>query len=387
MTKKKTQPEETSPLRTPKAKKTLGLKVPQIPMPHLHLVQQMTEPETKPEVVDPEENSLPSQTTHTRQTRQSEAAREIAPTKDFQKIPNSITKTAIPEGLFKQGKSKQLYDVLYSLTRGAIEPKRSVRISKTKLRKLAGIGSRVTFDSCVSHLEAVGLLQLTVYTGEHEGNEFEVNLPEEISLPSLPSLTGQTRQTRHAQKQDTLLSPDRRHTRQSLIVENESTSGSPKTSFKTLEYIDDDAPVAAALDMLNEAARAATGKDLTKKDLEAFLEIIEIIIAETALAKTRTKSVSVYLKFAAENLRRRLYSKPRFAAPFSKPKPFEPGIVSDSKPPEAELSDIEPMSREARENALVILRPIVRQSGIEALENFHSIYAAEDLEWLMERLK
>jgi hypothetical protein len=179
---KKTKPEANSLLRVPKAKNKLGLKINPIPMPHDDLIK----PEhPKLELVEESMSShtrLPTQTRHTRQT-------EIAPIKDFQKVPNSITKAAIPDGLFKQGKSKHLYDVLYSLTRGAIEAKRVIRLSKTKLRKLAGIGSRVTFDSCVSHLETVGLLKIIIHIGEHEGNEFEVFLPEEIS---------QTRQTSHS---------------------------------------------------------------------------------------------------------------------------------------------------------------------------------------------
>src|ERR671912_69734 len=44
---------------------------------------------------------------------------DIAPKRDFMKVANSITREAVPSGLFT-GKSKQLYDYLYSLTRGAI---------------------------------------------------------------------------------------------------------------------------------------------------------------------------------------------------------------------------------------------------------------------------
>src|SRR5947209_8834905 len=49
-----------------------------------------------------------------------------SPERDFSRVANSITREAVPAGLFK-GKSKQLYDQLYALTRGAIVPKRKVR--------------------------------------------------------------------------------------------------------------------------------------------------------------------------------------------------------------------------------------------------------------------
>jgi len=60
--------------------------------------------------------------------------------------------------------------------------------------KLANIGSRATFDSNISHLQ----FRETVLPGEHEGNKFEVFLPEEISMPSQSS---QSSQTGYAQKQ------------------------------------------------------------------------------------------------------------------------------------------------------------------------------------------
>jgi hypothetical protein len=43
----------------------------------------------------------------------------VAPEKDFTRVANSIARKAVPEGLFI-GKSKQIYDYLYSVTRGAV---------------------------------------------------------------------------------------------------------------------------------------------------------------------------------------------------------------------------------------------------------------------------
>jgi hypothetical protein len=143
--KNKTKTEADSLLRVPKAKNKLGLKIHKIAMPHDDLIRA----EETPRLELVENASLSSLSSVTRQTRQT---KEIAPVRDFQKTPNSITRKAIPDGLFK-GKSKQLYDALYSLTRGAINPARHTRIRKSKLMKLANIGSRTTFDSNINHLQ------------------------------------------------------------------------------------------------------------------------------------------------------------------------------------------------------------------------------------------
>src|ERR671921_1928329 len=105
-----TNPKDKPSLRVPKAKKTLGLTVPPaLRMPHDTLIR-------------PESESMTSMTSHTSHTA-------AAPAKDFHKVANSITREAVPAGIFT-GKSKQLYDCLYHLTRGAIVPVHSVRMSR-----------------------------------------------------------------------------------------------------------------------------------------------------------------------------------------------------------------------------------------------------------------
>ena len=393
MTKKKNAPDnQASPLRIPKPKQKLGLKVPQIQMPHLELVHPEIKPEeydsvNKPEILPADMESLPSQTRQTRQTRQTtrkveqQAKTPVAPMRDFQKVPNSITKSAIPEGVFKPGKSKMLYDVLYGLTRGAIEPKRTIRLSKTKLMKLAAIGSRITFDSIISQFEATGLVKVTVFAGEHEGNEFEVFTPDE--LLSQTSQTSLTSLTSHAQFLDRVLCLETSQTSQSLNVANTGSSENSNTFFKTLRQSDDDAPLVLAFAKLNEAALAATGKDLTQKDWEAFLEIIELLIDETTIARTRTKSISVYLKFAAENLRRRLFKKNQSSP--EKAKPFEPGKIENAPVEVEEEFVAEPLGKK-REVVLENLRRTAEMNGPEAIEIYRENFTPEDWAWLLKEL-
>src|SRR5215216_2878643 len=91
-----------SSLREPRPKKKLGLAVPQpLRMPHEELVRPSDAQELK------DESTMPSQTSLTRPTRHASDL-PISPMRDFTKVANSITREAIPAGIFK-GKGKQLY--------------------------------------------------------------------------------------------------------------------------------------------------------------------------------------------------------------------------------------------------------------------------------------
>ena len=387
MDKKKTKNQEISSLlRQPKAKKTLGLKVPVIQLPHLELVQQFPQEIKDLKDTTPSHSSQPSHSVSSSEIKKRKT--DISPIRDFQKVPNSYTNKAIPEGLFKPGKSKHLYDVLYSLTRGAIEPKRSLRISKTKLMKKAGIGSRITFDSIISHFESNGLITVKVYTGEHEGNEFEVFTYEELT--TLPSQSSQRSQRSSAQKLDRVVSLETSQSSQSINVEKQDTYSEAKTFFKTLNLsIDDELPICKALEKLNTAAKTATGKNLTRKDWEGLIDIIEIVVSETSIARTRTKTISTYLKFAAENLRRRLYS--RKAEPRTKSSSNEKQWIEVGKNEQSDEYDEQgnyipkPLGEKGLSEALKVLSEY--QSWDAPLEESKRFYTAEDWEWLMENLR
>jgi hypothetical protein len=165
--------------------------------------------------------------------------------------------------------------------------------------KKAGIGSRVTFDANVSHLKAIGLLEVKPIAGEHEGNEYTIHLPEERSLPSLTTLTSQTS---HAQDQDRLVGLESSQTRQSVFVDSTSTSGEVKTSFKTKDRSDDEP--AALAEVFGQMERELTGKNSALSD--HWRELGEVLAAELRIAAART-TVSNVPAFLAEHLRRRLW--------------------------------------------------------------------------------
>jgi hypothetical protein len=385
MNDKKNKTEADSPFRTPKPKKKLGLKVPTIRMPHVDLIKpEFPKLEAVPETTLTSlssQTSLSTPTSQTNHTRQS----DISPTRDFQKVPNSITKAAIPLGLFK-GKSKQLYDTLYSLTRGAIQPVRKTRVRKSKLTRLAGIGSRITFDSNIQHLISVGLIKETVFAGEHEGNEFEVLTPDEISLPS------QSSQTSHAQKLDRLVSLESSQTSQCSEATNTGISEVTKTFFNTLSFkIDDEAPIINVLEKLNTAARKLTGKDLTKRDLEKFSDLLEILISETVIAGARVDTVSAFVPFMTENLRRRLYSKARsIGKKESRHNHLNVGKRSGPQGKE-DLSwkPQTPLTVEQRKNTLKVLKEAKEADTIffREFKTYGEIeYTSEDFKWLVENI-
>ena len=104
----------------------------------------------------------------------------VSPERDFQKVPNSVTRDAMTARLFR-GKSKQVWDYLWSVSRGAVVPSRTVRRSRPQIKDGAGFGSMGTVDASVSHLEAVGLIRVKTIVGESGGNEYEIFTPEEVA--------------------------------------------------------------------------------------------------------------------------------------------------------------------------------------------------------------
>jgi hypothetical protein len=240
-------------------------------------------------------------------------ASSISPQRDFTKVANSIIRQAVPSGIFGEngGKSKQLYDYLYSQTRGAVIPRRKVRIAKGKLMKGAGIGSEVTLRKNLVRLRAARLVKESIVPGTHGGNEYEVSLPEEVGLegilltPSTPS-RGSTASNPLYLREGVEALEDRAST-PTLTLDESTTYGQDKTLSKDLRTIDDDD---AALAKLNAALKTAhkelTGKDLSHAEADRWGELADVLIAELKIAAART-TVSSVPSFLAEHLRRRLW--------------------------------------------------------------------------------
>jgi hypothetical protein len=240
----------------------------------------------------------------TQASRQKQRKPSVAPESDFQRVPNSVTRRAIPEGLFR-GKSKQVWDYLWSVTRGAVVPARSTRKSRREIKAGSGLGSMVTVDAALEHLEHVGLIVVRPAIGSLSGNEYEVFTPEESST-STSSITSSTRIT---QKVDELDVPESSSTRTTQLVENTGGWEPPNTSFKTKEInTDDDEAFAEFTAAIRKTAKEITGREPSKLEAARWTEVAEVLMTELKIAAGRT-TVSSVPAFLAEHLRRRLWKK------------------------------------------------------------------------------
>jgi hypothetical protein len=230
------------------------------------------------------------------------SALPVAPVRDFMKVANSIHREAAPAGIFK-GKGKLIYDYLYSRTRGAIVPTRTVQASWREIMKAASIGSDKTLREHLKLLRAAGLITWEWSEGSQGGSIYTVFLPEETTGTRGTTGTGSTSGTFRQ-----LLPPvppaETTTGTGSLSSAVQTTSEISKTSFKTnIENDDDEAR--AALASLLKAEREVTGRN---GPLSQWRELFELLATEMKISGART-SVSSAGPFLAEHLRRRLWKK------------------------------------------------------------------------------
>lgn len=218
-------------------------------------------------------------------SRASSPSTTIAPMRDFSKVPNSIVREVIPTGQFT-GKSKQLYDYLYSLTRGAIQPRRTICLTKVRLMVGAGIGSEVTLRANLVKLKSMGLVDESVIPGTHGGNEYMVYLPEEArgSTPSRPSSDSSSTQIL-----DPVEALESTPSRASLSAVESINSGDAKTSIKTNTTDDED--LTKFVSVIRERTRKLIGrKSQGEGERWARLATVLMDIAERSAARTETVS-------------------------------------------------------------------------------------------------
>ncbi len=300
----------------------------------------------------------------------------VAPVKNFQKVSNAITKKAIPAGVFKSGKSKELYDVLYSLTRGAFNPSRTIRISKPKLQKLAGIGAPQTLSQGLMHLQLVGLIRIVSEAagGKHEGHEYEVFLYEE-TITGVTPLTPVTPLTNLPH----LLPLESNPTYPSLSVENKASSSDNKTSYlKTNTENDDDSAFSVLNEKLSAAVLKLTGRKASKREAERWGDLADLLVLELEIAAKRTGGVSSVPSFLIEVLRRQIVAV-RQQQPVKGPKTKKDTIGKA----EAGTYEIKPLDAKERETALEQLKEF---AGDDFLQDFQKWYTSEDWKWITEQL-
>jgi hypothetical protein len=255
----------------------------------------------------PSAKSTTGGTTGTGSTSGTGSTLPVAPVRDFMKVANSIHREAAPAGVFK-GKGKLIYDYLYSRTRGAIVPTRTVQASWREIMKAACIGSDKTLREQLKLLRAAGLITWEWSEGSQGGSVYTVHLPEET--PGTGGTSG-TASTSGTSGQFLLPVPPAETTTgtASLNSTAQTTSELSKTSFKTnTEKSDDDEAFADFITVIGKAAKETTGRGLSPAERHRWAEVAEVLATELKIAAGRT-TVSSAPSFLAEHLRRRLWKK------------------------------------------------------------------------------
>jgi hypothetical protein len=223
------------------------------------------------------------------------------------KVANSIHREAAPAGVFK-GKGKLIYDYLYSRTRGAVVPTRTVQASWREIMKAASIGSDKTLREQLKLLRAAGLITWEWSEGSQGGSIYTVNLPEETtgtgSTPGTGSTSGTSRQFMPP------VPPAETTTGTGSLNSTAQTAYElSKTSFKTnIEKTDDDEAFADFITVIGKAVKETTGRGLSPAERQRWAELAEVLATELKIAAGRT-TVSSAPSFLAEHLRRRLWKK------------------------------------------------------------------------------
>ena len=304
-----------------------------------------------------------------------------APERDFARVANSIVRDALPQGLFV-GKSKQLYDFLYLQTRGAIQPKRSIRITKSNLMRGSATGSERTLLKNLNHLKSVGLLKVKEFEGQHGGNEYEVFLPEEThpTLPTSPT-PQQTRHSQYAQQKVGVVPPvgsDVSGVGQTQ--ENKELSDGLKLNTKTINKDDErTAAFSEVIEKFDAVSRKLTGKGISKRDAEKWNDFADLIVLELEIAAKRTDAISSVPAFLTEVLRRKFFAQRQQTS--TKSSKTKPDTVGKS---DFESYEIKPLDNKGREDALSHLSEF---AGDDFLEDFKKWYTSEDWNWMIKELE
>lgn len=244
----------------------------------------------------------------------------VAPERDFQRIPNSVTRRALPEGTFR-GKSKQVWDYLWSVSRGDVTPVRSVRKSRREIKAGSGLGSMVTVDAALEHLQGVGLIKISPAIGSLVGNEYEVFTPEEAytSTSSIASTSSSTSLTQNLVHLDI---PESSISSTTQAVDKSGAYSPPNTFFKTNTDDEYTHTASSFFEPLAEAARVCVRGELnlSNQEGERWRELGQLLADELRNAAGRTEAVSSAPAFLTAHLRRRLSTQSPASAETTKQK-------------------------------------------------------------------
>jgi hypothetical protein len=284
-----TKPKESSSLRQPKAKKTLGLSVPPaLRMPHEDLIHpeitgvpkyrstEVPEP-SEPVVSEPDNVELPEyRSTAVSEYRSTAVPESKAPKSNFYRKPNEAA-----DALARQlsAAESKVFDQLYRLIQGFNLPERQIRIEV--LRQRTGYNTDKTVRGAIAGLEAKGIIARSGHRNNPGGEVYRI-----LSYSGTPVLEYSGKNYRSTPVKIT---------------------GELNTILK--DNFNDDEAYAPLLARLRQAALDVTGREASPAEAERWGELGELLVAELKIAAARTGGVSNVPAFLTEHLRRRLWKR------------------------------------------------------------------------------
>jgi hypothetical protein len=260
----------------------------------------------------PSTTSIPSTAKKQLNRDKTRVTGSIAPDRDFQRVPNSVTRQALQQGLFR-GKSKQVWDYLWSVSRGAVIPSRFVRKSRREIKAGSGLGSMVTVDAAIDHLMSVGMIAVKPSVGSLGGNEYEVFTPEEtadrkVRYTSIPSTTSTSSPTHNLVQLDV---PESSTPSTTFTHLDSTKSSQPNTFFNTKNDDDTHTLLSYFSGTLLEGAKNLVGGKLSVTEQERMLwnECACVLVEELRRAAENTPAISSVPAFFTAHLRRRFAQK------------------------------------------------------------------------------
>jgi hypothetical protein len=243
------------------------------------------------------------------------------------RVANSISREAVPGGLFA-GKAKQLYDYLYSKTRGAMTPKMSVRLTKRELMRGADISTEVTLRSNLNRLRTIGLVETQEMRGVHGGNEYTIYIPDEIIPDTGSRPSRDSRPSISSQKLEGLEGLETRGGRGGVNIETEEGFPVPNTLFKTTTDDDDGSGLLNFVKEVEKVALELVGGPLpvSEQERERWIDCGKTLAEELHKIGMRTGIVSSVPALLNAHLRRCFgrQQQPQLPVKERAPAPIEP---------------------------------------------------------------
>lgn len=277
----------------------------------------------------------------------------------------------------------------YQRTRGAINPTRTIQLTKDELVRLTGI-SKDAIKLHIKYLKETGLLESRPAIGSHAGWEYEIFVPEEIEdLEQVGVSVGKAMQSKASENLPLHSGQNLPLVTSTNSVENKDIYEFPKTSFKTNTKNDDEASAlfSGFIEKFQTAAKKLTGAPLSKYEREKWERLADLLVLELETASRRASNpISSVPAFLTKVLSSKLLNQ-KPAGRISKSKSgIKPDTVGKYYP-ELDGSDdeIKSLNDESKEAAIDFLREF--KDDVEFLASYKKWYTEEDWNWIIKELE